>query len=190
MPYSNNYPCQVEGCHRAKRYKMYCPTHHVRWKKWGDPLGNAPHGNNLKHTHCTIEGCDKAHQAQGMCQMHYRRNALYGDPNKADGKLRSGKARVNQNGYIEIYNPEHPNSNTSGHILEHRLIMAEYLGRDLQPDENVHHKNGNRSDNRIENLELWSKGQPAGQRVEDKVAHAIEILKQYAPDKLVGESVA
>jgi hypothetical protein len=115
---------------------------------------------------------------------------LYGDPNKADGKLRSSKARVNQNGYVEIYNPEHPNSNTSGHILEHRLIMAEHLGRDLQPYENVHHKNGNRSDNRIENLELWSKGQPAGQRVEDKVAHAIEILKQYAPDKLVGESVA
>ncbi len=79
MPYSNIYPCQVEGCTTPKRYKLYCTAHHVRWKKWGDPLGKAPQSNNLKHTHCTIEGCDKKHTALGMCQMHYRRNALYGD---------------------------------------------------------------------------------------------------------------
>ena len=186
MPYTKDYPCQAEGCTRSKRYKLYCPTHHARWKKWGDPLGNAPHGNNLKHTHCTIDDCKNKHAAKGMCQTHYSRNALYGDPRKVNKPIRSEKARVNQSGYVEIYKPEHPNSNTSSYILEHRLVMSDSLGRSLLPDENVHHKNGDRTDNRIENLELWSKGQPAGQRVEDKVAHAIEILQQYAPEKLAG----
>jgi hypothetical protein len=67
---------------------------------------------------------------------------------------------------------------------QHRVIMAEHIGRELLPHENVHHINGDRADNRIENLELWSKSQPAGQRVDDKVAWAVELLALYAPEQL------
>ena len=77
------------------------------------------------------------------------------------------------------------NSNHVGQIAEHTLIMSNHLGRALIKGENVHHINGVRDDNRIENLELWSTSQPSGQRVADKVAWALEIIKRYEPEHLI-----
>jgi len=66
-----------------------------------------------------------------------------------------GGRSKNQAGYIYIYNPNHPFANKDNCIFEHRLVMEKHLGRYLTPKEVVHHINGIKDDNRIENLKLF-----------------------------------
>lgn len=116
--------------------------------------------------------------------MHDMRVRTMGHVGPA-GSLRPGGSRVNRrDGYVGVHRPLHPNANCDGYVLEHRLVMEQTLGRPLQAFENVHHKNGIRSDNRPENLELWCKPQPSGQRAIDLARWAVEtypeLVKQVA----------
>jgi len=93
---------------------------------------------------------------------------------------RPGQGSMSKQGYKDIWKPGHPNcKNKLGRIYEHVWVMSEYLGRPLIKGETVHHMNGVRDDNRIENLELWNRGQPSGQRVEDRIKFYKEFLEQY-----------
>lgn len=70
-------------------------------------------------------------------------------------------------GYYYIYSPNHPNKTQEGYVCEHRLIMEQKLGRLLKPEEQIHHMNHNRLDNRIENLLLLSSNSEH-QKIENK----------------------
>lgn len=134
----------------------------------------------------TCPGCGGPKiKASKRCQACYR------VPSGSDHYLYRGGRHVGKDGYVKVEATDHQGAQlTKGrrrYILEHRLVMEQKLGRPLFAWETVHHKNGVKHDNRLENLELWVTMQPAGQRPEDLIAYALEILRLYgsADDRVV-----
>ncbi len=135
-----------------------------------------------------MEECERGAHTRGYCRSHYKRLKLYGDP-LLGGPIKTvtGDGSISHGYWWVPVSPgrRHLVPDDRAYEFEHRLVMAEMLGRALRPDEVVHHKNGDRLDNRPENLELWTTAQPKGQRVKDKVTFALELLARYEPE-LVG----
>lgn len=105
---------------------------------------------------------------------------LAADLSRMRGEMRRARWMARgENRYIIVRQPGHPNARASGDIPEHILVMSNYKQRPLEQDEEVHHANGIKYDNRIENLELWIKSHPAGQRVNDVIRYALEMIERY-----------
>jgi hypothetical protein len=78
-------------------------------------------------------------------------------------------------GYVYRYCPDHPNAK-NGRVQEHRLVMEKHLGRYLEPDEVIHHKDGNKKNNDLSNLELLKRGQHISNHF--KASHEVEHLRR------------
>lgn len=156
--------CIAPGCNRKPVSKQVCSKHYWAFRKKG--LIPAPI--------CKIDECERTVHAKGFCGKHYHRWRKHGDPlfsllgERGEGWIDTGGyKRMRQNGKT---------------VLEHRAVMEKILGRPLLQDESIHHKNGDRLDNRPCNLEIWTSFQPPGQKVEDKLRWAQEIIGRYGDD--------
>lgn len=158
--------CKVDNCKRLKRRKNGMCEPHYR--------------QSIPAILCKINDCETlARSARGFCSKHYQRWVMGKNPEESP----FGRTYISSDGYIVEYNRDHIQSDNKGKVLQHRRIFSDFLGRRLERYENIHHKNGDRTDNRLENLELWIKRQPAGQRAEDLIEWAQWILRHYKDDK-------
>lgn len=168
--------CIIEGCHGRHDSRGYCNKHYLRWRTKGTTDGGWP------LVTCAVEGCDVKQKARRLCSIHYGRLLVNGHPEIVH-REREDNWRLNRDGYLRT-SILLPNGKRT-QLMQHRLFMEQYLGRPLRHGETVHHKNGVRHDNRIENLELWVRPQVPGQRVADLVDWVIEnyseeILKRLS----------
>ncbi len=170
--------CSVSWCGEEHYAKSFCSYHYVRVRNGADAEATPP--AHLILEFCAVSACEAKVYAKGFCAFHYKRD-YSGIPLEAERRAASlngewGKWYEAESGYVSRKRTLDGKSQTQ---LQHRYVMEQYLKRPLRKTENVHHINGDRSDNQVENLELWETSQPSGQRIQDKVAFYIEFLESY-----------
>lgn len=133
-----------------------------------------PRPKGWHRTPCLSPGCRRAGTVPGLCVEHGRHvTAVHNAILHELGSAAHAVSAAVSDGYVHLV------TDSGARRAGHSLVMEALLGRPLVKGENVHHINGNRADNRPDNLELWATAQPSGQRPADLAAYARELLARY-----------
>lgn len=159
---------RIDVCHIGKEFgklKVVSYSHSVRYKS----------GSSTKFWNCLCEcGTIKPIASPHLTSLKA----------KSCGCLRNKGGKINKDGYRFVYC-----KTQRKYIIEHRYLYEKYYGIKLKPNQNLHHINGDRLDNRIENLELWDTSQPKGQRVEDKIRFYFDLVNEYKDHPIYGKLI-
>lgn len=179
--------CQADDCGRVRAYRHFCDAHHRRSKegRMDDPIQTR---RTYTKNECEISGCSSKIKAIGLCSLHYQRR-IEGRPMDSPPRWSVGMGRwPDPKGYMYCVVP----SDTPGAkpvkgnglvscMLEHRYVMQQHLGRPLRGrSEQVHHKDGNRSNNNVNNLELKVGAHGSGISITDGAIAHIAYLEMYS----------
>jgi hypothetical protein len=155
--------CSVNQiCRRPRSRQTGLPRFPANAAHAGGDLIKGAAMDNHKHRTCSVSGCGKKHSAKGLCGVHYARLFRYGSLElkgkfgSNNTKWRGGITR-DSSGRVMILMPEHPFSNGWGYVYRYRSVVEQSIGRFLKPSELVHHVNGDKTDDRIENLVLTNR---------------------------------
>lgn len=175
------WPClDSAGCEIVAHAERYRSPHRMdRRAQIGAPLSRQIRDCQIptlfawNESQCEWPRCGKHRDLGTLCLRHHRELLACANYDVARSGLRLAAISTTKDGYLRTVGPDGKSQGI------HRLVMQARIGRGLLPDENVHHRNGNRADNRPRNLELWVTAQPAGKRPQDLVKFAKEILARY-----------
>ena len=134
--------CIVSGCEKQCVARGWCATHYKRWQMHGDPLVCSR--RDLANA-CSVNGCAGQPVARDLCDTHYTRWLRHGDP-LTSLKAPDGAGYIHTQGYRRIRND---NGESRG---EHIIIVECILGRCLKDDQQVHHVDQDKANNKNANL--------------------------------------
>lgn len=160
-------------CSQACLHAVVSTSRMVACERCGKRVKRKP-SQIRDHTFCSFACRDEGRSAVIPCRTcgklvrmpkckvrrhNYCSNKCLGEAQEGAGSpVWKGGRIIDKSGYVMIGNKDHPHASGNGYVREHRLVMEKKIGRYLRPEEVVHHENGVKDDNRIENLKLFASG--------------------------------